>query len=171
MRFRVRPRLPGVSSPATATVRRSVCAPTAIAFVRHADPNGKWIMIARTCKDRRLAVEALEARSMMSVVAFGDFNNDGRMDKAEVTNPTTITVSLLNADGSYTVSATLTSTKNRPIADVFVADSNHDGKLDIVGGSGSGGPKFSANTWLGNGDGTFGNRQTQNSHPHTHGGV
>ena len=106
---------------------------------------------------------------MMSAVAYGDFNNDGRVDKAEVTNPTTITVSLLNADGSYAVSATLTSSKSQPIADIYVFDSNGDGKLDISGGSGSGGPKFSGSVWLGNGDGTFGNRKTDNSHPYNHG--
>jgi hypothetical protein len=118
----------------------------------------------------RFAVETLEQRSLMDAVAFGDFNNDGLVDKAEVTNPTTITVSLLNADGSYTVSATLTSPKNRPIEGVAVGDANGDGKLDIFGGSGSGGPKFSSSVWLGDGDGTFGNRKTENSHPDNHGG-
>jgi hypothetical protein len=118
----------------------------------------------------RFAVEALEGRSMLSTVAYGDFNNDGLVDKAEVTSPTTITVSLAKPDGSYAVSATLTSAKSQPIADVYVYDSNGDGKLDIGGGSGSGGPKFSGNVWLGNGDGTFGNRKTSNSHPYNHGG-
>ena len=116
------------------------------------------------------AVETLEGRSMMSAVAEADFNNDGRIDKAVVTSPTTITVSLKNLDGSYTVSAILTSSKSQPIADVYVYDSNGDGKLDIAGGGGSGGPKFSGNVWLGNGDGTFGNRKTVNSHPFNHGG-
>ena len=125
-------------------------------------------MNART-HNSRMAVETLEARSLMSAVAYGDFNNDGLVDKAEITSPTTITVSLLNANGSYTVSAILTSSKNQPIADVYVYDSNADGKLDIGGGSGSGGPKFSGNVWLGNGDGTFGNRKTENSHPYNHG--
>src|SRR5438067_8358543 len=82
----------------------------------------------------RFAVEALEARSMMSAVAYGDFNNDGRVDMAVVTNPTTITVSLLNADGSYTVSATLTAPKNQPVTGINVDDYNHDGKLDISTG-------------------------------------
>jgi hypothetical protein len=120
--------------------------------------------------DSRLAIESLESRTMMSTVAFGDFNGDGRVDKAEITSPTTVTVSLLNADGSYTVSETLTSAKNKALGDVYVVDANGDGNLDILGGSGSGGPKFSSNVWLGNGDGTFGNRKTQNSHPSNHGG-
>src|SRR5436190_24095177 len=95
-------------------------------------------------------VETLEARSMMNAVAYADFNNDGRVDMAVVTNPTTITVSLLNANGGYTVSAVLTAPKNQPIADIYVGDSNADGKLDISGGGGSGGPKYSSNVWLGN---------------------
>src|SRR4051812_18516121 len=119
---------------------------------------------------RKLAVESLETRSMLSTTAYGDFNHDGLLDMAVVTNPTTITVSLANANGSYMVSAILTSPKTQPIADIYVGDSNGDGKLDIVGGSGSGGPKYSSNIWLGNGDGTFGNRKTDNSHPFNHGG-
>ena len=47
-------------------------------------------------------VETLEGRSMMSAVAEADFNNDGRVDKAELSNPTTVTVSLAKADGTYT---------------------------------------------------------------------
>jgi hypothetical protein len=129
----------------------------------------EWIMNTRF-HSGRMAVEALEGRSMMSAVAYGDFNNDGLVDKAVVTSPLTITVSLANKDGSYTVSAILTSSKSQPIVDIYVYDSNADGKLDVGGGSGSGGPKFSGNVWLGNGDGTFGNRKTENSHPYNHGG-
>ena len=114
-------------------------------------------------------VETLEGRTMMSAVAEADFNNDGRMDKAEVTNPTTVTVSLQNADGSYTVSAVLTLPKNRATTDVYAGDSNGDGNQDIFAGSGSGGPKFSSSVFLGNGDGTFGGRKTENSHPSNHG--
>ena len=105
-------------------------------------------------------VEALESRSMMDAVAYGDFNNDGLVDMATLTNPTTIVVSLAKADGSYTVSATLTTPKNRPASEIYVGDYNGDGKLDInaVGGSNSG--SWITHHWLGNGDGTFGSRTT-----------
>jgi hypothetical protein len=68
------------------------------------------------------------------------------------------------------VSATLAAPKNQTISDIYVYDSNADGNLDIAGGGGSGGPKFSGNVWLGNGDGTFRNPKTVNSHPFNHGG-
>ena len=113
-------------------------------------------------RSTRLAVEALEDRSVPSTVAYGDFNKDGLMDMAAVTSPTSITVSLANPDGSYTVSATLTAPKGQPIGGVYVGDYNGDGKLDISGG-GSTNSGFYSHTWLGNGDGTFGARDTQRS--------
>ena len=104
-------------------------------------------------------MEALESRSMMSAVAYGDFNNDGLVDMAVLTNPTTITVSLAKPDGSYVVSAILTAPKSLPITGVQVDDYNHDGKLDISAG-GLASNRFYEHTWLGNGDGTFGARDT-----------
>jgi VCBS repeat protein len=110
----------------------------------------------------RPAVEALEGRSMMSTVAYGDFNNDGRVDKAAVTNSTTITVSLAKPDGSYAVSAILTAAKNLPVSGINVSDVNADGKLDIIAG-GLTNNRFYSHTWLGNGNGTFGDRITEKS--------
>src|SRR5438552_4031591 len=116
-------------------------------------------MKVRSCNSG-FAVEALEGRNMMSTVAYADFNNDGLVDMAAVTNPTTIIVSLAKADGSYTVSATLTAPKNQPISGINVDDYNHDGKLDISAG-GLANNRFYSHTWLGIGNGTFGNRITE----------
>jgi hypothetical protein len=118
-------------------------------------------MKARSC---RLAVEGIEDRSVPSTVAYGDFNHDGLVDVAAVTNSTTITVSLANPDGSFTVSATLTASKNLPIGGVNVDDYNGDGNLDISAG-GLANNRFYSHIWLGDGDGTFGNRDTQKSNP------
>jgi len=100
-------------------------------------------------------VESLERRSMMSAVAEADFNGDGRLDKAVVTSPTTITVSLRNADNTtYTMSAVLTTPKNQPIQDVAASLFTGDNKMDIVAtGSKNSGP-YSV-VWMNNGDGTF----------------
>jgi hypothetical protein len=116
-----------------------------------------------------LSVEALEGRSMMSAVAFGDFNNDGRVDQAVVTNPTTITISLANADGSFTVSAILTTPRNRPAVGIAVDDYNGDGRLDINAYGGSS-LNWYTHQWLGNGTGTFGTRSTDIFHFRPHGG-
>ena len=110
----------------------------------------------------RSLFETLEGRSLMSAVAYGDFNNDGLTDVAAVTNPTTITVSLANPDGSFSVSAILTAPKNLPVGGVNVDDYNGDGKLDVAAG-GLTNNRFYGHTWLGNGDGTFGDRDTQKS--------
>ena len=118
-------------------------------------------MKARSCNSRS-AVEALEGRSMMSTVAYGDFNNDGRVDMAAITNSTTITVSLAKSDGSYAVSAILTAAKNLPVSGINVNDVNADGKLDITAG-GLTNNRFYSYTWLGNGNGSFGDRIIEKS--------
>jgi hypothetical protein len=107
---------------------------------------------------RRFAAEALEGRALMSTVAYGDFNNDGLVDVAELTTPTTVTVSLARADGSFTVAAVLATPKNRPAFEVYVGDYNGDGKLDVNAVGGSNGGALMVHKWLGNGDGTFGSR-------------
>ena len=109
-------------------------------------------MKARSSNSR--FVEPLEGRSLMSAVATADFNNDGLVDKAVVTSPTTITVSLQNSDGSYSVSAILTAPKNQPITDVAAWNFNDDGKMDILATGSKNSGSYSL-TWVNNGDGTF----------------
>src|SRR5262245_40626530 len=129
-------------------------------------PERRWIMKSHSC---RLAVEALEDRCVPSTVAYGDFNNDGRMDMAAITAPTTITVSLANRDGSYSVSAILTAPKSQPVGGVYVGDFNGDGKQDVCAG-GFNGNYYYSHTWLGDDDGTFGNRKTEKWNPPHWGG-
>ena len=107
----------------------------------------------------RLSLEALDERSLPSTVAYADFNKDGLVDMAAVTDTTTITVSLAKPDGSYSVSDILKAPKGLPINGIDVGDYNGDGNLDIrTGGMTS--TRFYSHTWLGNGDGTFGNVET-----------
>lgn len=114
-------------------------------------------MKARTS---RLSVEAMEGRDVPSAVAYGDFNHDGLADKVEITAPTTVTVSLANADGSYTASATLTVPTRQSSQNVYVGDFNGDGNLDIATSGATGVNKSYTTSWLGNGDGTFGSMTT-----------
>jgi hypothetical protein len=112
----------------------------------------RWIMKSHF---RKLAVESLEGRSVLSTVDFGDLNNDGRDDMAAITSPTTVTISLANADGSYTVSAVLTAPKNQSLSYVDVSDFNGDGNQDVYASGPGGGEWLQFTRWLGNGDGTF----------------
>jgi hypothetical protein len=81
---------------------------------------------------RKLAVESLEGRSVFSATAFADFNHDGLQDKAAITGPNTITVSLAILGGGYSVSDILTTPKNQPFVDiVYTEDGDHDGDVDI----------------------------------------
>jgi hypothetical protein len=111
-------------------------------------------------------LEALEGRKLMSTVAYGDFNHDGREDKVEVTDATTLTVSLKKLDGTYKVSAVLTTPKKYPVGETLnVGDFDSDGDLDIynLGFTNDG---YYVHKWFGNGDGTFGPIKTQVVRPH-----
>ena len=101
------------------------------------------------------AVEKLEGRNLLSVSAQGDFNNDGLMDVAELTNPTTITVRLANPDGSYKVAAILSIPKGQTTSGVLVGDFNNDGKLDVGANSISKTGVWYGNVWHGKGNGSF----------------
>jgi hypothetical protein len=114
-------------------------------------------------RSTKLTVEVLEDRCVPATVAYADFNKDGLMDMAAITGQKTITVSLGNLDGSYTVSATLTAPK--PIVAIEVTDLfTGDGNLDIH----ASGSKSSDNFyWSGNGDGTFIYLEPFKSNPRT----
>jgi hypothetical protein len=115
-------------------------------------------------RSTRLNVESLDGRIVPSTVGYGDFNHDGRTDMAAITNPNTITVSLANSTGGYTVSAILTTPPNRPMQNIGVFDQNGDGNDDIVASGGANG-NFYTHIWLGIGDGTFGNRHSERFNP------
>ena len=104
---------------------------------------------------RKLTVESLEGRSVLSTTAFADFNHDGRVDVAAITDRNTIEVRLANPDGSYHVSDILSSPQNQPLQYVGVQDIDADGDLDIeAGGTKNSGSGYGS-LWLNNGDGTF----------------
>ena len=85
-------------------------------------------------RSTKLTLETLEDRCVPATVEYADFNKDGNLDMAALTSSTTITVSLANLDGSYTVSATLTAPKSLPMGGFSVGDYNGDGNLDIRSG-------------------------------------
>jgi hypothetical protein len=83
-----------------------------------------------------------------TALAFGDFNHDGKVDKAIVTNIGTVQISLglpnQQGDTTYTV--------GDGSNEILTADFNHDGNLDLaVANAGAN----TVSILLGNGDGTF----------------
>lgn len=116
-------------------------------------------------RSRKLKVESLEGRSMLSTTAPADFNHDGLMDLAAITSPNTIEVRLANSDGSYTVSAILKAPKNQSLSDIGVNDYDGDGyQDDIYASSPGGGGWIYTSKWLGNDDGTFTYKSTDKWH-------
>ena len=105
---------------------------------------------------RKLAVESLEGRSVLSTMVEADFNGDSYPDRATLTDPHTIMVSLYDpSDGSYDVSAILKTPKNEPIEGLSVYDSDQDGDMDIHSSTPKSGGAWDLHQWLNNGDGTF----------------
>jgi hypothetical protein len=115
----------------------------------------------RRCAAVLAASVAVISSASAATVAFGDFNTDGLMDVAAITSPTTVTVSLANPDGSYTVSAILSAPKNKKINFVQVFDFNGDGALDVIASGPVIGGWYTDYILFGNGDGTFGSMVTR----------
>jgi len=105
---------------------------------------------------RKLGVESLEGRSVLSTMVSADFNNDGQLDVAAITSPTTITVSLAIPGGGYAVSDILTTPKNQPFVDIYsVEDGGSDGDLDIYAIASKPSGSTQLEIFQNNGDGTF----------------
>src|SRR5262245_64758552 len=82
---------------------------------------------------RKLGVESLEGRSVLSTLVQADFNGDGRPDQAAVTNLGTVEIRLDNGSGGYDVSDILAAPTNQgAIVDIYlVRDIDQDGDLDL----------------------------------------
>jgi hypothetical protein len=106
-------------------------------------------------RSTRLGVEAMEVRDVPATLATGDINGDGRDDVAAITGATTITVSLANPDGGYSVSAVLAGPKRQTLVYVELVDLDGDGNLDVYALSTTNSGTY-VDKWMGNGDGTFG---------------
>jgi hypothetical protein len=105
---------------------------------------------------RKLAVESLEGRSVLSTMVEADFNGDGLWDVAAITDANTIAVSLANTVGGYDVSDILSAPKNQEIIDIYaVEDGDHDGDLDIYALASKPSGSFQVAFFRNDGDGTF----------------
>ena len=106
---------------------------------------------------RKLAVESLEGRSVLSTMVEADFNGDGHLDQAAVTNLGTIEIRLDNGSGGYNVSDILAAPTNQgAIVDIyFVRDIDQDGDLDLETTYQKPSGDIKVASFRNNGDGTF----------------
>ena len=106
---------------------------------------------------RKLVVESLEGRSVLSTMVSADFNDDGHLDQAAVTNLGTVEIRLDNGSGGYDVSDILAAPTNQgAIVDIyFVRDIDQDGDLDLETTYQKPSGDIKVASFRNNGDGTF----------------
>ena len=106
---------------------------------------------------RKLRVESLEGRSVLSTMVQADFNGDGHLDQAAITNLGTIEIRLDNGSGGYNVSDILAAPTNQgAIVDIyFVRDIDQDGDLDLETTYQKPSGDIKVASFRNNGDGTF----------------
>jgi hypothetical protein len=93
-------------------------------------------------------IEDISGEGDITSLAVGDFNRDGHVDEALVTNIDTVQIKLglpnQQGDATYKVGTGAN--------EILVADFNHDGNLDLAVANAGGN---TVSILLGNGDGTF----------------
>ncbi|MGB8166856.1 MAG: choice-of-anchor Q domain-containing protein [Chthoniobacteraceae bacterium] len=95
------------------------------------------------------------------VLVVGDVDNDGNPDLIVGNSDGSQTVSVLIGNGNGTFQTQITSNIGMTATALAVTDFNKDGKLDLIATGYLSAPQEGyVSTLLGNGGGTFGNRQT-----------
>ena len=92
--------------------------------------------------------------SVLTAIAAGDFNGDGRLDIAAAANRTDVSLLLGNGNGTFQLQSLTTNPVGGSPQDLVSGDFNGDGRLDLaVASVGAGTGEISI--LLGNGNGTF----------------
>ena len=86
---------------------------------------------------------------------LADFNGDGNLDIAALTDSASVSVMLGKGDGTLRAPTSFVTVDSSGPQDLAVGDFNGDGKLDLVTANYAGGVNGGVSVLLGNGDGSF----------------